>query len=120
MWHYIPSADELQAIFQSYAAKGNKIIGAHTGANIHNHWNYLFDFYTYGRTLYDYTLTLDDNLERFAAIFGEGAPAAKSYLRYVESLVESQWSIVDAGQYWIFDADMDTIYAHFEDATVPQ
>jgi hypothetical protein len=43
MWHYIPSADELQAIFQSYAANGNKVIGAHTGANIQNHWNYLFD-----------------------------------------------------------------------------
>jgi uncharacterized protein DUF4838 len=116
MWHYIPSADELQAIFQSYAANGNRVIGAHTGANIQNHWNYLFDFYTYGRTLYDYALTFDDNLERFAVIFGEGAPAVKSYLRYVESLVEGQWSIVDAGQYWIFNAEMDTIYAYFEEA----
>lgn len=116
MWHYIPSADELQAIFQSYAANGNKVVGAHTGANIQNHWNYLFDFYTYGRTLYDYSLTFEDNLERFAAIFGEGAPSVKSYLRYVEGLVEGQWSIVDAGQYWIFNADMDTIYADFEDA----
>jgi hypothetical protein len=116
MWHYIPSADELQAIFQSYAANGNKVIGAHTGANIQNHWNYLFDFYTYGRTLYDYALTFDDNLERFAVIFGEGAPAVKSYLRYVESLVEGQWSIVDAGQFWIFNAEMDIIYSHFEEA----
>jgi hypothetical protein len=49
-------------------------------------------------------------------IFGAGAPAVKSYLRYVESLVEGQWSIVDAGQFWIFNADMDTIYSHFEDA----
>jgi Domain of unknown function (DUF4838) len=116
MWHYIPSADELQAIFQSYAANGNKIIGAHTGANVQNHWNYLLDFYTYGRTLYDYSLSFEDNLDRFARIFGDGGPYVKSYLRYVEGLVEGQWSIVDAGQNWIFDADMGTIYGFFENA----
>ena len=37
-------------------------------------WNNIFNFYTFGRTAYDTTLTMEDNLDRFCMIFGNGAP----------------------------------------------
>lgn len=111
---YVPMADEMQAMCKRFIEVG--IDGAETQIEVYNLWNNLFNFYTYGRTAYDVSLSLEDNLERFTLIFGEGAPYIAEYIRYAESVLDGQCEIMTAGVYFIKHADTKRIHRLLESA----
>lgn len=111
---YVPMADEVQAIWKRFIEKG--ISGASTQIECFNLWNHIFNFYTFGRTAYDVELTMEDNLERFARIFGEGAEWMKKSIRIVEECLDGQVPIIDGGRYMIEHVDKDAVYDCYEKA----
>ncbi|MBF0412811.1 MAG: DUF4838 domain-containing protein [Desulfamplus sp.] len=110
---YLPMADEMQAVF-SYFKKSGYYQGSGTQIEVFNIWNCLFNFYTHGRTSYDTTLSMNDNLDRFCKIFGAGAPFIKSYIQYVESVIDGQVRYDEAGNYLVLNSDKTKIYELFE------
>ncbi|MBF0112079.1 MAG: DUF4838 domain-containing protein [Desulfamplus sp.] len=112
---YIPMADEMQAIFRYFKDSGY-YQGSGTQIEVFNIWNCLFNFYTHGRTSYDTALSMEDNLDRFCKIFGAGAPFIKSYIQYVEHIIDGQVRYDEAGSYLALNADKTKIYDLFEKA----
>ena len=111
---YIPMADEVQPIWKRFSEKG--IMGAGTQIECFNLWNHIFNFYTFGRTAYDHSLSMEDNLERFCRIFGRGAEPIKTVIRLAESCLDGQAAIEQAGIYLMEHIDKETVYRCFEEA----
>lgn len=111
---YVPMADEVQAIWKRFIEKG--ISGASTQIECFNMWNHIFNFYTFGRTAYDTELTMEDNLERFARIFGEGAEWMRKSIRIVEECLDGQVPIIESGRYMIDHVDKEAVYECYEQA----
>ena len=111
---YVPMADEVQAIWKRFIEKG--ISGASTQIECFNLWNHIFNFYTFGRTAYDTELTMENNLERFARIFGEGAEWMKKSIRIVEECLDGQVPIIECGRYMIDHVGKDAVYECYEQA----
>ena len=111
---YTPMADEIQPIFKAFTEKG--IDGSLTQIECFNLWNHIFNFFVFGRTGYDVTLTLEDNLSRFTRIFGEGAEEIKEIIRYAEGFLEGQEDIQQSGRWLINNIDKEKVYALYEKA----
>ena len=111
---HTPIADEIQAIWKNFAEKG--IVGAMTQIECYNLWNYIFNFYTFGRTAYDSSLSLDDNLERFGRIFGNGAPYVIEAIKLSEESVNGDVCIPFAPYQFIDNIDIEKMYDLYEKA----
>lgn len=111
---YIPMADEMQAMCKNFIEKG--IDGTETQIEVYNHWNNIFNFYSYGRTAYDAEKSLDDNIERFCRIFGQGGKYIAENIRYAESVLDGQSEIMRAGIYLMEHIDKDKMYDGFTKA----
>jgi len=111
---WIPAADEMQAICKRFVELG--IDGLGTQMETYNMWNHVFNFYTYGRTAYDTTLSMEDNLEVFSRIFGEGAEYVKQIIRMGEDIVDGQTPIQGVAKYLLDNIDKDRVYYLYEKA----
>ena len=111
---WTPMADEVQAIAQSFVKNG--VMGSFTQMECFNHWNNIFNFFTFGRTLYDVSLSVADNLQRFTRIFGKAAESVSKAITMVEDALEGQETIMFAGLYMIEHIDKEAVYALFEKA----
>ena len=113
---WIPMADEMQAMCKRFYEVG--IDGTESQIEVYNLWNNIFNHYTFGRTAYDVSLSMEDNLSRFARIFGEGASEIADIIRYGEELLDGQCEIMTAGVYLMRESGIDKkrIYDGFERA----
>lgn len=110
----IPMADEIQSIWKNFKQIG--ISGAGTQIECFNIWNHLTNLYTFGRTAYDVTLTLEDNLNAMCRLFGEGAGDVARAIQLMEDTLDGQQIIGYGGKYLIEHIDKANIYALFEHA----
>jgi hypothetical protein len=111
---YVPMADEMQAMCKRFLEVG--IEGVETQLEVFNHWNNLFNYYTFGRTAYDTSLSMNDNLSRFTRIFGEGADEVAELIRHAEATLDGQCEIMQAGVYLMKHIDIDKVNSLFERA----
>lgn len=111
---YIPMADEVQSLCKHFARTG--VLGTATQIECFNHWNHLFNFYVFARTAYDNTMSMENHLERFSKIFGEGAAFITDIIREAEACLDGQVSIMQAGLYLMEHIDKTMIYQLFENA----
>lgn len=111
---YIPMATEIQAICKHYIEKGIK--GTETQIEVFNMWNHIFNFFTFGRTHYDTSLTMEDNLQLFSRVFGKGAEFIADNIRYAESIIDGKADIMFAGVYLLRNIDKQRMYDGFEKA----
>jgi len=111
---WLPVADELQAVCKRFCKLG--IDGLGTQMETYNMWNHIFNFYTYGRTAYDTNLSMEDNLEIFTRIFGEGAPFIKEIIRTGEKIVDGQNPISKATGFLMENIDKEKIYYLYDKA----
>lgn len=110
----VPAADEMQSIFAALKARG--MSGSGTQIECFNHWNNLFNFYCFARTAFDIGLSVEQQMERFAHLFGKGGAKIKELLSLYEQTYEGQVSIHQGGKYLIEQIDTDRVYALFEEA----
>ena len=113
---WIPMADEMQAMCKRFYEVG--IDGTESQIEVYNLWNNIFNHYTFGRTAYDISLSMEDNLSRFARIFGEGASEIADIIRYGEELLDGQCELMTAGVYLMRESGIDKkrIYDGFDRA----
>ena len=111
---WTPMADEVQAIGQSFVKNG--VMGSFTQIECFNHWNNIFNFFTFGRTLFDVSQSMEDGLARFTRIFGKAADTVAKIITMAEDALEGQETIMFAGLYMIRHIDRDAVYALFERA----
>ena len=111
---YLPMADELQALCRRMVECG--ISGSATQIECFNHWNHLFNFYCFARTAYDTSISMEDNLARFGAIFGEGAQEICEIIRYAEEVSDGQESIMTAAIRLMKDIDKERVYDLYDRA----
>lgn len=111
---WMPTADEMQAVCKRFCDLG--IYGLGTQIETYNIWNNLFNFYTYGRTAYNRDLSMEDNLELFCRIFGDGSGQIKDIIRLAEETVDGQAIISEAGTYLIQNVNKEKVYSLFESA----
>ena len=111
---YIPMADEIQSIFRRCRALG--LLGIGTQIECYNLWNHLFNFYCFGRTAYNTSLSMEDNLTCFGRIFGRGAKAVQAIIRLCEACLDGEVPIDEAGMYLMEHIDKKRIYALYDEA----
>ena len=111
---YMPAADELQSLYKRMMEVG--IRGSGTQIECFNLWNNIFNFYCFGRTAYDTSLSLQDNLGRFSLIFGEGAPYIAQIITDMEARLDGQQTIMAAGLHLMRETDMDAVHVLLEKA----
>ena len=111
---YVPMADEMQAMCRRFVEKG--IDGTETQLEVFNLWNNIFNHYSFARTAYDTSLSMNDNLSRFTRIFGEGADEVAEIIRYLEEVLDGQCEIMTAGVYLMQHIDKERVYSGFERA----
>ncbi len=111
---WMPAADEIQAIWKNFIKKG--ISGAGTQLECFNHWNHLLNFYSFGRTGYDTSRTLQDNIHALCRLFGSAAPEVEKILQMGEDCLDGQVEIHKCGHYVAEHIDKEAIYAAYERA----
>ena len=111
---YIPMADEVQAIWKGFVR--DNVFGATTQIECFHLWNHIFNFYTYGRTAYNCELSMDDNLNNFTKIFGNGAPYICDAIHKAEECLDGQVQLKYCGLYLMENIDKDYIYDCYEKA----
>lgn len=116
---YCPMADEIMKIYESFVEKGY-CQGIGTQLEAFNLWNYLLNFYVHGRKSYDVSLTIEELLERFTRIFGNGKEFIKEYIRYIEDFYEGQVPEGKDGRecaaYFATHVNREKVYDLFEKA----
>lgn len=111
---WIPMADEIQNIWKNFIDKD--IAGAGTQIECYNMWNHLFNFYTFGRTGYDTSLSVEDNACAISKLFGKGGEDIIRILLMLEECLDGQVRIHDCGHYLMEHIDRQTVYELFERA----
>lgn len=111
---WMPSSDEMQANCTRFCEMG--ISGFGTQLEAFNMWNHIFNFYSYARTAYDISLSMDDNLNRFCRIFGDGAIYIEQIIKYGESVLDGEVNIEQASAYLMNNIDKEKVYNLFEKA----
>lgn len=111
---WIPMADEVQSIWKNFIKKD--IAGAGTQIECYNLWNHLFNFYAFGRTGYDVSLSVEENAHRLSGLFGKGGEEMVRILLMLEACLDGQVSISDCGHYLMEHIDKEAIYEGFERA----
>lgn len=97
---YMPCADEMQSFWTRYKEVG--IQGSGTQMEYFNFWNHIFNFYCFVRMGYDISLSMEDNLQKFTRIFGEGAPYMAEAIRIAEDSLDGQITL-DQGDLYFMD-----------------
>jgi len=110
----IPMADEIQSIWSNFSKKG--IEGAGTQIECFNLWNHIFNFYSFGRTGYDTSLSMDDNLKSFSALFGKGAQYIVEIIKMTEECIDGNTKMHDCGHYLMENIDKDKVYSLYNKA----
>lgn len=110
----VPLADEIQALSKYYAKKG--IMGSGTQIECFNMWNHLFNFYCFGRTMYDTALSMEDNLERFIKIFGDGGKYISKIIKTLEDFTDNQTDLEHLALYIMENIDKNEIYMLYDKA----
>jgi len=113
---WLPGADEMQAVCKRFVEKD--IYGLGTQIEVYNHWNNIFNFYTYGRTAYDTNLSMEDNLERFVKIFGAGASYVREVIRIGEKIADGQTTLRHISEYLMEHIDKSKIYRLYDEALI--
>ncbi len=111
---WTPVADEFQSVCQRFVNLG--IDGLGTQIECYNVWNNIFNFYAYGRTAYDTTLSFENNLESFCRIFGKGGKYIGQIICEGEKIADGQEGIHRISRYLIENIDTDKIYGLYEKA----
>lgn len=111
---YIPAADEQQSNWKRCMEVG--ISGSGTQIEYFNFWNHIFNFYCFARTGYDTALSMENHLEVFTRIFGEGAPYIAQIIRMAEACLDGQVTISKAGLYLMEHIDKAAAYGAFDKA----
>ena len=111
---YMPAADELQSLYKRMIEVG--IRGSGTQVECFNLWNNIFNFYCFGRTAYDTSLSVRENLHRFSPIFGEGAPYIEQIITEMEAKLDGEQTIMTAGLQLMRDTNMEPIHALLQKA----
>ena len=106
---YIPCADEMQSFWKRYMEMG--IQGSGTQMEYFNFWNHIFNFYTFARTGYDTSLSMEDNLAKFCVMFGEGAPYIASAIRLAEATLDGQQPLRHSGAFLMEILDKPAMYS---------
>lgn len=120
MGHYgnrqklMPSADELQSLYQHYMEVG--IGGSGTQIECFNIWNNLLNFYAFARTAYDASISLTDSIHAITRLFGKAAEEMAEILHLYEQTMDGQVSIFESGLYFTKQIDSDLIYSLYEKA----
>ncbi len=110
----IPMADEIQSIWKRFAELD--IAGAGTQIECFNLWNHLVNLYTFGRTAYDVSLSLEANLNALCRLFGEGGEWIVRAVLLMEEALDGESIIGFAGKYMIEHVDKERIYGLFDRA----
>jgi len=110
----IPMADEIQAIWRYFKEQG--ILGAGTQLECFHLWNHLVNFFCFGRSGYDNTLSLKDNLGKLAPLFGDGAPYISEIVMMMENIVDGQATIGKTPDYLMSKLDCNIVYDLYEKA----
>ncbi len=111
---WIPMADEIQSIWKYFAEKD--IDGSMTQIECFHIWNHLANMYTFGRTAYDSSLSLKDNLQELCKLFGEGAPYIIEAILHGEQVLDGQTPILNAPNYLVAHMDKAFLYDCYEKA----
>ena len=111
---WLPMADEVQAIWKNFITKG--ITGAGTQIETFNLWNHLLNFYTFGRTAYDTSLTVQDTATAVASLCGKAAPVVRDILLEGERLVDGQLPLHKCATMLMESIDKQAIYDAYERA----
>lgn len=110
----IPMADEIYSIWNNFMKKG--IDGSGTQIECYNIWNHIFNFYTFGRTGYDASLSFDDNLMAFSKLFGKASNEIIEIIKMMENCIDGQTKMHDCGHYLMQNIDKEKIYELYETA----
>jgi len=110
----IPMADEIQSIWRGFIERD--FAGAGTQMECFHIWNHLLNLYTFGRTAYNVSLSIDDNINALCRLFGEGANDISLIMKKMEAVVDGQATVQHSGKYFINNIDADEFYALFESA----
>ncbi len=110
----VPMADTIQSIAKNFIKKG--IAGSGTQIECVNFWNNVFNFYSFSRTLYDNSLSIEDNLERFTKIFGEGAKKISEIIKLCEEVLGGEITLDEGGWELMQRVDKDRVYKLFDEA----
>lgn len=111
---WIPMADEIQSIWKNFMEKG--IAGAGTQIECFNLWNHLMNFYTFGRTGYDTSLSFEDNATALCRLFGRGGEEIKKIFQMMEACLDGQVAIPETGHFVADHIDKNAVYDGFERA----
>lgn len=111
---WLPMAEEISAIWRNFADKG--ISGSGTQIECFNHWNHLLNFYTFGRTGYDVSLSIEDTSAAVASLCGNAAPVVKEILLAGEAALDGQLPLNKCGHLVMEAIDKEKIYALYEKA----
>ncbi len=111
---WMPMAEEMQAICRRMKEVG--ISGLGTQMEVFNNWNHILNFYTFGRTAYDNSISFEDSLDSFSKIFGKGGEFIKEIVRLGEKHISGQTSIGYAGKELIEQTDCDVFFDLYEKA----
>ncbi len=110
----MPAADEMQSIFRAFRELG--IEGSGTQMECFNSWNNLFNFYTFARTAYDTSLSMEKAMERFCRLFGEGGEQVRDILFLYENTLDGQVPISETGKFVMEHIDHKVVYELFDKA----
>ena len=110
----IPMADEIGSIFRYFVKAGVK--GSGTQIECFNVWNHLFNFYTFGRSAYDTSLSMEDHLKRISRLYGDGGEYVAEIFRLYEQTLDGEASLDEGGNYFMRHIDAGKVYALFDKA----
>jgi len=111
---FLPTADEIQALTMRMKELGFQ--GWCTQIEVFNMWNNIFNFYCFGRSSYDTSLSMEDNLRSFTKLFGEGGEDVAEVIRYAESVLDGQCEIMTAGIWLMNNIDKEKVYKLYDSA----
>ena len=110
----LPAADEMQPIAKFYVENG--INGSTTQIECFNVWNNLLNFYCFGRTPYDTSLSLEDQIQNICKLFGKGAEYVAEIFRIYEDTNKGELPLNQASQQLRENIDAEKVYALFDKA----
>lgn len=110
----IPMADEIGSIFRYFVRTGIK--GSGTQIECFNVWNHLLNFYTFGRTAYDTSLSFEDQLLKIGRLYGDGGKIIADIFRLYEQALDGEPDLEEGGRFFMKKIDRERVYDLFEQA----
>lgn len=110
----IPMADEIGTIFKYFVKTGIK--GSGTQIECFNVWNHLLNFYTFGRTAYDTSLSFEDQLLKIGRLYGEAGDVIAEIFRLYEQALDGEAPLDEGGRFFMKQIDSKKVYSLFDRA----